>query len=192
MTASVRLASAFPAALHADVAAVLAMMPPADLPPLGRTFGVEVNSEHLAIPYRIYNPEPPGDDVIAGLSATQKTVLQCLYTRHHDGFVRQRYLQQAIESPHAWVVSFVVQLVGEYVIEIILAIREALSDLDVSDSTQQALYGRFLAENPAFLELTSQRVTSYWNCYYRSRYFSRVDDRGIHQGVDQRIRHPDR
>ena len=147
MTASVRLVSAFPAALHADVAAALATMPSA-----GR---------------------------VAALSTTQQTVLQCLYTRHHDGFVRQRYLQQAIGSPHAWVVPFVVQLVGEYVIEIIVAIRDALSDLDAPGSTQQALYGRFLAENPAFLELTSQRVASYWDCYYRSSYPSRADYPGF-------------
>jgi len=177
MTASVRLASAFPAVLHADLAAALATMPPADHHSLG-TSGVKVNGEHFAIPYRIYNPEPPSDRV-AGLSATQQTVLQCLYARHHDGFVRQRYVQQAIGSTHAWVVPYVVQLVGEYVIEIILVIRDALSDLDVPGSTQQALYGRFLAENPAFLELTSQRVVSYWNCYYRSRYFIWADYPGF-------------
>jgi hypothetical protein len=177
MTASVSLVSAFPAALHADVAAALATMPSAEYH-LAGTFGVKVDGEHLDIPYRIYNPEPPRDRV-AGLSPTQQTVLRCLYTRHHDGFVRQRYVQQAIGSPHAWVVPFVVQLVGEYVIEIVVAIRDALSDLDVPGSTQQALYGRFLVENPAFLELTSQRVASYWDCYYRSRYFIRADYPGF-------------
>lgn len=64
-----------------------------------------------------------------------------LYTRHHDGFVRQRHVQQAIGSPHAWLVPIVVKLVGEYVIEIILAIRDALSDLDAPGSTQRAVYG---------------------------------------------------
>ncbi len=177
MTASGRLVSAFPAALHADAAAALATMPPADFHH-AHAFAVKLDGEHLEIPYRIYNPEPPSDRV-AGLTVTQQTVLQCLYTRHHDGFVRQRYVQQAIGSPNAWVVPFVVQLVGEYVIEIILAIRDALSDLDVPGSTQQALYGRFLAENPAFLELTSQRVASYWNCYYRSHYFIRADYPGF-------------
>ena len=29
------------------------------------------------------------------------------------------------------------------------------------------LYGAFIAANPQFLELTAQRVESYWNCYYR-------------------------
>lgn len=117
---------------------------------------------------RIYNPEPPGD-VVAGLSATQQTVLHCLYTRHHDGFVRQRRLRKIIASEEPWIVPFVVQLIGEYVLEIVVEIRDALTDLDVQGSTQQMRFGAFIAENPAFLELTSQRVMSYWNCYYRDR-----------------------
>jgi len=28
----------------------------------------------------------------------------------------------------------------------------------------------FVAANPAFVDLTSSRVVSYWNCYYRERY----------------------
>src|SRR5262245_46856146 len=102
MTASVGLVSAFPAALHADAATALAAMPPADHQS-PTSFGVTVAGERVDIPYRIYNPEPQGDRV-GGLSPTQQTVLQCLYTRHHDGFVRQRYVQQVIGSPHAWVV----------------------------------------------------------------------------------------
>lgn len=102
MTASGRLVSAFPAALHADAAAVLATMPPADFHH-ACTFAVKVDGEHLEIPYRIYNPEPPSDRV-AGLTATRQTILRCLSTRHHDGLVRQRYVQPAIGSPHAWVV----------------------------------------------------------------------------------------
>ncbi len=151
----------------------------------GATGGARLNrrsAPSAAQPTTVNNANDSGrgtSDRVAALSATQQTILQCLYTRHHDGFVRQRSVQQAIGSPHAWVVPFVVQLLGKYVIEIMVAIRDSLSDLDAPASIQQALYGRFLAENPAFLELTSQRVASYWKCYYRSRYPCRTEYPGF-------------
>jgi hypothetical protein len=42
--------------------------------------------------------------------------------------------------------------------------------LTIPGSQQRALYGRFAAENAAFLDLTAARVTSYWNEYYRGQY----------------------
>jgi len=158
---------AFPASRAKEVAEAVAVMPPAEYGPLG-SYSVRVQGEPLEIPMRIYNPEPPGD-LERGLSTTQRTVLHCLYTRHHDGFVRQRHLQQTIASEEPWTVPFVVQLIGEYVLEIVIDIRDALTDLDVLGSSQQMRFGAFIAENPAFFELTSQRVMSYWNCYYRDR-----------------------
>lgn len=35
-----------------------------------------------------------------------------LYTRHHDGHVRQRHLARIIEVTDSWIVPFVVQLIG--------------------------------------------------------------------------------
>ena len=32
----------------------------------------------------------------------------------------------------------------------------------------RASYKEFLCANPAYLELTEQRVISYWDCYYRN------------------------
>jgi hypothetical protein len=83
--------------------------------------------------------------------------LRCLYTRHHDGYVRQRNLDQVVSAPEAWVVPYVVQLVGEYVVEIIEVIAAALPQLTVRGSPQRALYGRFAADNPAFIDLTAAR-----------------------------------
>lgn len=70
---------------------------------------------------------------------------------------------------------FVIQLVGEYVLEILVTIQHGLAELDTPGTSQHAAYGQFLAGNPGFLALTSQRVTSYWNCYYRSKYPDRRD-----------------
>ena len=55
-----------------------------------------------------------------------------------------------------------IQLAGEYVIEILRLIEEALPDIELS------IYERFLRANPVFLTLTEQRIISYWDCYYRS------------------------
>jgi hypothetical protein len=55
----------------------------------------------------------------------------------------------------------VVQLVGEYAIEIIDVIHEHLNLLD------RPLYREFLQANPEFFTQTGQRVLSYWDRYHR-------------------------
>ncbi|MFD0743142.1 hypothetical protein ACFQ1L_16165 [Phytohabitans flavus] len=99
--------------------------------------------------------------------------MACLYTRHHDGYVRQRHLEAIVGKAKTWVAPFVVQLLGEYVVQIILAIRHGLADVDVSGTAIRRAYGRFAAANPAFVGLTYQRAASYWNCYYRSLFVDR-------------------
>jgi hypothetical protein len=159
---------AFPAALAADVRAVAQTLPHAGLQPAG-VFSVWIHGEPLSILYRLYNPEP-ADDLSDRLSAVQTKVLHCLYTRHHDGHVRQRHLSQIIDATDPWIVPFVVQLIGEYVLDIVVTIKQGLADLDHPGTPHHQAYGRFAAANPDFLFLTSQRVASYWNCYYRNRF----------------------
>jgi hypothetical protein len=157
------LEAAFPASLRQAVAEVSRIMPPATFE-LAGAFAVTVEGESVEVPMRIYNPEPLPEEVEA-LTSIGRAVLWCIYTRHNDGFVRQRYLRRAIELDHVWVVPFVVQLIGEYVAEILVDIREGLVDLDVPGSEQPRRFGRFVAENPSFFDLTRQRIASYWNCY---------------------------
>ncbi len=156
------LRAAFPAAFAGDVDAVLKVLPPSRLPPTGETIGsITLGGEPLQIPTRIYCDEP-SPEVIASLTDTQQRILHCLYTRHHDGFVRQRHLGFLLATNGAWTVPFVVQLVGEYVLPIVVQIERELGPVH-EDS-----YSAFLAENEAFLRLTSARVCSYWNVYFRS------------------------
>lgn len=130
-------------------------------------FRVMSGGEELAIPYRIYNPEPTVAEW--GEESTVAHVIRlCFYSRHNDGFVRQRAVRGLLSRHEAWVAPFVVQLVGEYVFEIIDDIHRGL-DLRAGSETSKT-YGRFAADNKAFIALTSRRVTSYWNCYYRSQY----------------------
>ena len=162
-----QLAQAFPSDLRADVMVAINAIPPGDIHAMSG-FSVLVRGEPVHIPYRIYNPEPePG--ALADLSRQQLQIASCIYTRHHDGHVRERAVRRLLDSGADWIVPFVVQLIGEYVVEIIEVIKDGLQRLDLKP------YKRFAAENPEFLELTKQHSISYWNCYYRSKY-PRVND----------------
>ncbi|WP_326756769.1 hypothetical protein OHB56_02130 [Streptomyces sp. NBC_01635] len=100
----------------------------------------------------------------------QQAILHCLYSRHSDGLVRQRHLEQIASSDEPWVVPFVVQLAGEYVLEILESIQHGLSDLSSKRSAQRLAYGDFIARNPGFFARTERRVVSYWSCYYRWKF----------------------
>lgn len=150
--------NAFPLSLRDDAIVALAEFP-AKPNYKSNAFTVMVGSEIIALPYRIYH-ERTGIDT-ARLTVLQNELVNCLLTRHHDGFVRQRALAQIICSNHLWVSPFVVQLVGEYVVEILDVIHHNLGNLDAS------VYRRFLEENPEFFRLTEHRVISYWDCYHR-------------------------
>jgi hypothetical protein len=93
-------------------------------------FVVCVDEELVSIPYRIYNAEL-SHDTQQRLSPAQRTVMACMYTRHHDGYVRQRHLEAIVGQAETWVAPFVVQLLGEYVVQIVLAVRCGLADIDV-------------------------------------------------------------
>jgi hypothetical protein len=151
------LALAFPASVREDALRVASILPQ----PTMKTepFSVSVGGEAVLIPYRIYHDPALIDR--ERLTPLQAELLDCLLTRHHSGFVRERYLKNVVCSNQEWIPPFVVQLVGEYVIEILDAISKNLDNLD------SQLYRRFLTSNPNFLALTKQRVVSYWECYYR-------------------------
>ncbi|MGW7041415.1 hypothetical protein ACWGDT_01565 [Streptomyces avermitilis] len=162
------LVAAFPARLAGDVQSVLAIMPNTRLAPV-EPFEVDVQGETVAIPTRIYNEEPDAD-LERSLTGTQQVILHGLYSCHHAGQVRQRHLEQIVASSEPWVVPFVVQLAGEYVLEILDAIGRGLPDLVAPGSVRRGLYGEFIVRNPAFFARTERRVVSYWSCYYRWKY----------------------
>ncbi|NOR99668.1 hypothetical protein [Mycobacteroides abscessus] len=172
---SVRLRAAFPESISADVSAALTMMPNVSrVMPIGsklsphsigsnrRQYHLTVGGEAVDIPYRIYHDSPDPD--AAETHPVQRTILGCIYTRHYDGFVRQQWLRTILDAEHPWVAPFVIQLLGEYVPEIIDDIDEALRARPAEP------YERFITENPQFHTLIRQRTISYWNAYSRSRY----------------------
>ncbi|MGA4954620.1 hypothetical protein [Streptomyces lavendulocolor] len=162
------LTAAFPPRLAEDVRSALAVMPVGALPPAD-SFSVEVRGETVAIPTRMHHAEPDAD-AEGSLTGTQRLVLDCLYSRHGDGRVRERRARTMVASDEPWVAPFVVQLAGEYVVEILEVIREGLSGLDVPESPERRTYGEFIARNPAFYARTERRAVSYWSCFHRRKY----------------------
>ena len=133
--------------------------------------GLVMAGEPVVIPQRVYNPEP-SPRFAAGLSPLEAVVSAAIYSRHHDGFVRQRQLGTLLDTDEPWIAPFIVQLLGEYVIQIHRDIeRFARTELPARPSSRASL-SAFFAENPCFGALTRQRAISYWSCYYRGLYAS--------------------
>ena len=155
---SCRIEEAFPAALRHDVVAVTQAT---SLTEGNGQFSVLVGGERLVIPYRV-RADAALLDRAGTHESVQRDILSCIFSRHYDGRVRERALRQFVRSAEDWAVPFVLQLVGEYVIEIHRVIQEALPFLNNSQ------YAAFLRANPEIYERTRQRAVSYWSCYYRS------------------------
>jgi hypothetical protein len=142
---------------------------------LAQGFVVRVYDDWLRIPVRIYNA-PPDAAALSQLSDSQRLMVHCLYTRHHDGRVRQHHLSPILAADEPWVAPYVVALIGEYVVEIVIDIAAGLDTVTTDGSWQQRRYGRFVADNSEFMKLTRQRVWSYWRAYYTGEYASSPGD----------------
>jgi hypothetical protein len=159
-----RVAGAFPATCARDVAAVFATLSPAKHAPTSDDVApIVVRGESVRIPARVYFPEP-SPAKFSLLTAREKLVAQCLFTRHHDGFLRERMVRPLLAQAAFWTLPFVVQLLGEHVIEIVHVLEEQLRP------GAEIPYAEFLNENPVFWQRTRSRVVSYWNCYHRREF----------------------
>jgi hypothetical protein len=160
------LSLAFPAALRPAAAALSADWDPhRDL----YSYSVTFKGERLTIPSRVYFDL----NLIwqaAGRSQLQQGIAWCLGTRHHNGYVREECLSQMLAAPQPWMAPFIVQLIGEYVLEIVQSIADALPGL--APAMQHALAG-FVRDNPRYLNTIDSRTISYWR-YYMQAYPERA------------------
>lgn len=124
---------------------------------------VKVDDQLLNIPARIYCEEP-ASGIEDNLSETQKTILNCLLLRHYNGYVRQKRLKMLLNANDYFIIPFKFQLLGEYVIEILDDLNDHITESTISD------YARLICQNQSYFKLTENRVISYWDEYYRSRY----------------------
>ena len=119
------------------------------------TFHIKFQNEILNIPTRIYWEEPKLLEP-STLSQTQINLLNCIYTRHHNGCIREKYLKKIIDSNFEWSSVFILQLCGEYIIEILeLAYQHLLK------SSNQGILNT-ITENPQYWALSKNRIVSYW------------------------------
>jgi len=151
------LVHAFPQSVRDDALLAASAFPDGHQSPDG--FSVKIAGQAVTIPYRIYHDRSRISAL--SLDGLQMHLVDCLLTRHNDGYVRHEHLRRIITRKHAWVPPFVLQLAGEYVVEILETIRHNLEALD------HAIYAAFVRDNPEFLAITEQRIISYWDCYYR-------------------------
>jgi hypothetical protein len=161
------LRRAFPERVREDVDAVCDLIPPSRLNPVtgetwkGRGGSVRIDGEAVQTVGRIYNPVL--ETIPAGaLPPERAQLLACLYSRHANGFVRERQLPSIFDTEATWTPLFVLQLLGEYVVEIAAAIDQHLARLD------RSAFIAFRDTNPDFVALTCERVVSYWRCYFAS------------------------
>ncbi|MBL4900907.1 MAG: hypothetical protein JKX76_14955 [Colwellia sp.] len=126
-------------------------------------FEVLVEKNTLTIPTRIYTDEGQLGR-LSELTSIQKEVVYCFFSRHHDGFVREKCLREFVTSDNPFTVPYILQLLGEYVVEIIDVIYKNREKINKTNLVA------YISENPDHYEKTRQRVYSYWACYYRSAY----------------------
>lgn len=167
---------AFPASVRSAAAAILEGLPP-PIHRLNQAFDVVVGDEVLRIPYRVYNP-PITADELGGLSVGSQAILDCVYSRHHDGHVRHASARRLLAVDAGWVAPFTIKLLGEYVVEIAVDIRDALQGW-ADNSSPLVTYRGFADANRPFINRTTAQATSYWNCYYRFRWPDRREYPGL-------------
>lgn len=180
---------AYPGELRELMPAVRACLEPSQYRPVDlvqrdpRLWGqIRVGGEVLRIPYRQYD-RPPGAAVWSavrlklpsgplepcGLGGEARLVWMAWFTRSDDGLIRQAAVQELFGQPREWVVPYLVQLLGEYVIEICSDIADFVEGTVTTDAGWAQAFRGFWADNPGFVTLTRARASSYWNEYYRGR-----------------------
>jgi hypothetical protein len=128
-----------------------------------------VGGQKLIFPYRIYYSENAISAGLRLLDGTSLAFAHLLISRHHDGGVRQEALRNFPTMESQISAAFSIQLLGEYVVEIGQLIENRMNAQDTQ------VYKEFALSNSSFVKLTKQRIVSYWDCYYRSRFRSIED-----------------
>ncbi len=158
------LLAAFPAALSKDVEADSATLAGAGRAETsGSLVPLRLGGEAIVIPYRVYFAPPSRLDE-AEVPSTRALIRACVFTRHHQGHVRQANVGQLLRATAPWVVPYVVQLLGEYVVEIAEAISLHARVLETPP------YKTFASDNAEYIARTTDRAISYWNIGYRDRF----------------------
>ncbi|MFD2907873.1 hypothetical protein ACFSX9_03900 [Flavobacterium ardleyense] len=166
-----KLLNAFPVDLKQDVEIVADFL-------IDKNFDIHpkveqeiiLDGQKLIIPGRVYF-DIPTDTAGNSLTINQQTILNCIYLRHHNGFVRQQQLEKLIYNvKDYYVIPFVFQLLGEYVMEILEVADKHINDKTINN------YLKFFNENPTYRQQTESRMISYWDVYYRRFKYNKLKE----------------
>lgn len=125
-----------------------------------------LDGKELTLPGRVYF-DIPTEQAINSFTISQQTIVNCICLRHHNSFVRQQHLEKLIHNVEDYyVIPFIFQLVGEYVVEILEVADKHINEKNINT------YLKFFKENPKYRQQTESRMVSYWNEYYRRPKFS--------------------
>ncbi len=117
-------------------------------------------------PYRMYYVDIQ-DDIVNRLNKFQKMILHCIYSRSCNGYVRQKHIQSLLLMDYAdWTIPYIVKPCDEYIVEILEMTYQLLKDQDTS------LIKEFCLENAHAFCRSYARMISYWNEFYRDRWFN--------------------
>ena len=155
------LENAFPLYLLNDIVTLKRYLNVDDIGPYRLAI---LDQDILEIPYRIYN-KPLSMTQINSLPYNQQLMLSCIFTRHHDGFIRHKMIRNIIYlhpilKENDFVIPYIFVLLGEYVVEICIELYPYIQ-------SNKKVFTQFLEKNKALNLLTYQRAVSYWNEYYR-------------------------
>lgn len=163
-------ANGFPSDIKSVVNPLLSTVPH-DLKYPRYFFIVNFNGEELHIPYRINcDPQWLRGALNSSHCLTQRNIINCLGTRHTNGFVRQEFLQKMLlEAEEPWITPYVIQLASEYVVEISSIVLISLKSQNVK------VLREYSRENQKYFEKFESRVANYWSHYYRDLYVEKKD-----------------
>lgn len=115
--------------------------------------------ETYSFKYRVY-AQVPEQQVVRVSDFT----MLALFTRHHNGFIRSCAIQRLMHLYPKECIPYLVQLLGEYVVEICEIICKH------STKQQKAWVDSFLLQNKSYTRRIRSQVASYWDCYHRQKY----------------------
>lgn len=135
------------------------------------------NNVIYPIPYRLFYNASCQLKYPKSMDANLFCVIEkVLLTRHHNGFIRAEVvahlLKKNILENYAFVVPYLIRLLGEYVREIWQMIYQSKELFKVTSVEQ------FVLSNPKFMQKTLDRTITYTNEYYRHDYKHYKDAEG--------------
>lgn len=156
-----RFLDAFPKELESDIRIICENIKLNGVRCSDSTFEIKIDKEKVTIPERIYYEEPE-ESKIKKLTEFQRNILNCYFTRNHNGYIRQSRLRDILRGRvEKWMIPYILRLVGEYVEGILKDIYVNIDLIDINDLKD------FINNNKDFVKLTECRIFSYWNEYHR-------------------------